>query len=199
MRPNAQGYAALMECVRAGDDEAMGELIERYGPAMEQTARQLIGPTLQSQFDATDLVQSVQITLWVGLWTGRFSLPTPECLLALTRILLRRQVARHWRKAKSELSRSQDVGLDETSADRDRRASSQETDQEPGTDFNDLLEHFLGQLDSTDRRLVKLRVQGHTIAAAARLLNLQPGCLRMRMARLRTKFAGFFQELATRS
>ena len=59
------------------------------------------------------------------------------------------------------------------------------------SEFDDLVEHFLAQLGDMDRQLIKLRFQGFTTADAARRLNLDPGFLRVRLGRLRKRFAEF--------
>ncbi len=192
-----QDYTTLLKRVQEADDAAMCELIERYGPAMHRTAERLVGRPLQAQLDAGDLVQSVLIALWLGIRTGKFLVPTAERLLALAKTMLRRQVARHWRTAKVELNRTLEGNLSETFLDQNLFAPAKETEPQRSRDFDDLMEDLLNQLDVIDKRLVNLRFQGCSTAEAARCLRLDPGYLRVRLSRLRKKFADFRQALAT--
>jgi RNA polymerase sigma factor (sigma-70 family) len=186
------GFAELVAQVKAGDDWAMTELMKRYAEPMRRTASQLIGRVLQPQLDSEDLVQSVQLILWLGLRAGKLSVNTPECLLALAKTLLRRKIARHWRSAKATAMASTIDGvLATTVADMRIGAATAETDPRHSAEFDDLVEHFLGQLDDLDRQLVTLRFQGCSTADAARHLQLDPGFLRVRLGRLRKRFAAF--------
>src|SRR6185369_15205987 len=58
-------------------------------------------------------------------------------------------------------------------------------------DFKDVVEFFLSQLGDLDRQMIKLRVEGHSTAEAARHLNVAPSYLRVRLGRLRTRFSHF--------
>src|SRR5437764_754144 len=76
------GFTELIAQVTAGDDWAMAELMKRYAEPMRRTAGQLIGRVLQPQLDSEDLVQSVQLILWLGLRAGNLTVDSPERLLA---------------------------------------------------------------------------------------------------------------------
>src|SRR5262249_39611931 len=97
-------FTELLERVKAGDDQAMAQLMDQSRDALIRAARLLIGKALRSHLDSVDLVQSVQIILWMGLRTGRFSLSNSASLFALAQTLLRRKVARLWRDHKKEMS-----------------------------------------------------------------------------------------------
>ena len=112
-----RSFTELTELVKSGHDEAMGELARRHGPDMLQFANQLLGGALRARLDAEDLVQAALITLWLGIRTDKFVVPSADGLTALAKTLLRRQVARHWRKAKSEINLAQDAALIDTIVD----------------------------------------------------------------------------------
>src|SRR4029450_334062 len=140
----------------------------------------LLGSALRPQLDSVDLVQSVQLILWLGLKTGRFFLANSQGLLALAKTLLRRKVSRYWRQAKQEVAGTVDCSLIDTVVDQPLIPAKQEPDPSRASDFEDVVEFFLGQLGDLDRELVKLRFQGYSTADAARHLNLDPGYLRVR-------------------
>jgi RNA polymerase sigma factor (sigma-70 family) len=196
MTYKAHEYAALEKEVKEGSKAAMGELIGRFGPSMERIAERLIGRLLQAHVDADDLVQAVQMTLWVGIRTGRFSVPTPDALLALTRTLLTRQVARHWRNVKmNDPNINAESGRVETLIDRNLFAAPEEDNPHATVEAADLLEEFLDLLDETDQRLLMLRIDGHRTSEVARTLQVDAGFLRVRLVRLRKKFSEFCPEL----
>jgi RNA polymerase sigma factor (sigma-70 family) len=188
-------FLDLVNRVKAGDDSAMTQLTEKYGPAMRRTARELIGKSLQSHLDSVDLVQSVQLILWLGLRTNKFSLESPENLLGLAKTLIKRKVARYCRNAKPHLSQTIDGKLGDTFGEM-CLFPSQDADASRAKELDDFVEHFLSQLGDMDRRLISLRLEGHSTADAARVLNVDAGMLRVRLGRLRARFEDFRDVLA---
>jgi RNA polymerase sigma factor (sigma-70 family) len=197
MQETTSKFGQLVQRVKTGDDSAMTDLMEEYSEPLRRTAAQLIGKALRSQLDSADLVQSVQIILWLGLRTGKFSVATPDNLLALARTLLRRKVARYWRTVKAPVTTISDVSLIDTVVDQAIFPLRHESNPQESSEFDDLVEHFLEHLGDLDRRLVKLRFQGFSTAAAARQLKLDPGFLRVRLGRLRKRFAEFRNLIAS--
>ena len=136
--------------------------------------------------------------MWVGIHTGRFDVPNPDQFLALAKTLISRQVARYWRKVKSEMA-VKDISMAETLTDGDLFVAFSEP--QPGTEMeiDELLEKVLSQIDGIDRRLVMMRFQGYTKSEAAASLQVDSGFLRVRLGRLRRKFADLWTRLATPS
>jgi RNA polymerase sigma-70 factor, ECF subfamily len=190
-------FAELVDRVKAGDDLAMAQLIKQHEGALLRTASALIGRSLQSSLDSVDLVQSVQMVMWVGLRTGKFSLPTPEQWLGLAKVLLKRKVARHCRSIQPQAHATLDGALRDTVKDMAIFTPPTENDPSEKAEFDDLVENFLSQLDGLDRELVKLRFEGHSTADVARKLNLDAGVLRVRLGRLRKRFGEFRNLLTT--
>jgi RNA polymerase sigma factor (sigma-70 family) len=175
----------------------MAELIKQHEGALLRTARTMIGRNLQSSLDSLDLVQSVQMMLWLGLRTGKFSLPTPQHWLGLAKVLLKRKVARYCRSNQPQAHASLDGALKDTVSDMAIFPPPAENDPGRLAEFDDLVEHFLNQLDGLDRELMRLRFEGLSTAEVARRLNLDAGVLRVRLGRLRTRFGEFRKLLTT--
>lgn len=190
-------FAGLVDRVKAGDDLAMAQLMKQYEGALLRTARALIGRNLQSSLDSEDLVQSVQMVMWVGLRTGKFSLPTPQQWLGLAKVLLKRKVARHCRSIQPQAHPALDAALRDTVTDMAIFTPPAVNDPGEQAEFDDLVENFLSRLDGLDRELVKLRFEGHSTAEVARRLNLDAGVLRVRLGRLRKRFGDFRNLLST--
>ena len=188
-------FADLVARVKAGDDLAMKELMRQYEGVLLRTASALVGRNLQSSIDSVDLVQSVQLMLWLGLRTGKFSIATPKHWLALATLMLRRKVARHCRKVPPQLHVTIDGSLSDTLTELAIFTPPGDSDPGRAVEFDDLAENLLGQLDGLDREMLRLRFQGYSTADVARKLNLDAGVLRVRLGRLRTRFAHFRQVL----
>lgn len=190
-------FAQLIARVQSGDDSAMTSLCERFGPAMRRTARELIGRTLQSHLDSVDLVQSVQLVLWLGIRTGKFSVEAPENLLALAKTLIKRKVARYCRDVKPQMTVVTIEGnLHDTLDDVMLFPPTRDADPTRTPEIDDLVDNFVQQLGDLDRRLVCLRLEGYSTAEVARRLCVDAGLLRVRLGRLRKRFADFREVLA---
>lgn len=59
---------ALVRAARLGDEDAFGEIVDRYGPGMLRYARRLVGG---NDADAAEAVQEAFISAWRGLETFR--------------------------------------------------------------------------------------------------------------------------------
>lgn len=188
-------FLELVERIKKRDDGAMCRLVKVYGPAMERIAEKLIGQPLQSQLDPADVVQNVQVTLWVGIRSGRFSVPTPKHFLALAKLLLRRHIARCWRKAKLEMASTVEGRLNGTVSDQHISLLCKEPAKEKSLEVDEILKDFLERVDEIDQQLIRLRFRGYTTAEAARALKLTPGFLRVRLGRLRMRFAKLWPQL----
>ena len=71
----AASDAALVRAARLGDDDAFGEIVDRYGPGMLRYARRLVNG---SDADAGEVVQEAFISAWKSLdsFRGESSLKT---------------------------------------------------------------------------------------------------------------------------
>ena len=190
-----QEFLDLVKQIRERNDGAMCQLVNVYGPILERIAKKLVGQALQSQLDASDVVQNVQIVLWVGIRSGRFKVPTPEHFLSLSKTLLRRHIARYWRKAKQEMASTVDGQLIGTIPDHDLTSVLNSAEKDQNLEVEELLEQFLSQVDEIDQQLIKMRFRGYTTAEAARALKLDPGFLRVRLGRIRQRFANLWPQL----
>jgi RNA polymerase sigma-70 factor (ECF subfamily) len=183
----ADDFQVLVTRVQLGDEDALAELTRRYEPEVRLAARVLLGRFLRAHLDSVDLVQSVHQSLMLGLRQNRFTLTTPQQLLGLAMTMVRRKIARHWRK----LQRQQrlDIHAAETCAGQDLRTCphSPEVDPAQAAEYNDLLQRVCSQLEERDRRVIELRLQGNSTAEVARQLGLDADVLRVRLSRLRRR------------
>jgi RNA polymerase sigma factor (sigma-70 family) len=180
-------FAELLERARQGDASALTELVRQYEPEIRLAARVRLGPALRPYVDSMDLVQSVHGSLIRGLRQNRFDFSSPEELLALAVTLVRNKVARCWRRARRQVRPS--PGGDDGRGVEQLLISLSSPGDDPVrvAQFRDQVRHLCGSLDETDRRLVELRLQGHSTAEAARQLGLNADVLRVRLSRLRQR------------
>jgi RNA polymerase sigma-70 factor (ECF subfamily) len=180
-------FAALVTRARRGDQAALTELVRQYEPKVRLVARVLLGPALRPYLDSMDLVQSVHHSLLLGLRRQKFDLAGPEQLLALALTLVRRKVARHWRRLQRQQRLS--LGASETGNLPHLLTSLSSPGDDPAraAQFNDQVEHLCRHLAESERRMLQLRLAGHSTAEIAQNLGLHPIALRVRMTRLRQR------------
>ena len=168
----------------------MSELCRQYEPRLRVVARVLLGPALRPALDSMDLVQSVHRSLLLGIRDEKFDVSTPENLIALAVTLLRRKVARQWRR-----QRRQRRGIGgRSSVDLLPAILADLTTPEAGpaetAQYHDQLEQLCRQLDATERHIMALRIDGYTTAEIAEQLGLNHVTLRVRLTRLRERLRG---------
>src|SRR5690242_14346541 len=91
-------FSDLLALARQGDEAALSQLVNEYEREVHTVARIRLGSALRPYVDSLDLVQSVHRSLLIGLRDGRFDISTPQNLVALALTIVRRKVARQWRK-----------------------------------------------------------------------------------------------------
>jgi RNA polymerase sigma factor (sigma-70 family) len=180
-------FGVLLEAIRAGDNQALTQLLKKISGPLHKAARKLIGRPLQPHLDSVDLVQAVILILWQGLRNGKFQITTQDHLISLLKTLLRRTVARHWRTLKPITAATLEGSLDATVVDQPLIPPGREPDPGRASEIEDTVENLLNQLDEVDRRLLVLRYDGHSTAEAARQLGMDPAFLRVRLSRLRKR------------
>jgi RNA polymerase sigma factor (sigma-70 family) len=187
MTPSAPSFAALLGRARQRDPEAVSELCRQYEPRLRVVARVLLGPALRPTLDSMDLVQSVHRSLLIGVRDEKFDIATPENLIALALTLLRRKVARHWRRAQRQRRlESGGSGIDllpTILAD----LTTPEAGPAEVVQYRDQVEQLCRQLDATERHVLSLRLDGYTTAEIAHQLGLNHTTLRVRLTRLRER------------
>lgn len=187
MSEEADEFAALLARARQGDQESQAQLVRQYEPKVRLVARVLLGPALRPYLDSMDLVQSVHRSLLIGLRQEKFVLSGPEHLMALALTLVRRKVARHWRRLQRQQRLS---GGGEGGGDRDQLLAglaSPEIDPAREAQFRDQVRQLFSQLGPLEQRLLELRLQGHDTAELAEAMGLHPIALRVRLTRLRQR------------
>ncbi|GIW80121.1 MAG: hypothetical protein KatS3mg105_1928 [Gemmatales bacterium] len=172
----------LLQRIRSGDESALDELVREYEPRVRLAARTLLGPAMRSQLDSIDIAQSVHRTLLSGMKNAEFTFQTPEQLMALLLTMVRRKVARQWRRMQrqtsadaAEDSRSQLLDLLEANL----------PDPAQAAQLHDAIDQALAGLSEVDRTLLEMRLQGYRTSEVAERLGMDARVLRARLSRLR--------------
>jgi RNA polymerase sigma factor (sigma-70 family) len=158
---NEQAFARLLERVRAGDDDAVREFVDRFGPEIRRyISKHLRDPRLRRLFDTMDIWQSVLANFLVRATHDEFLLDDPEDLIKL---LTRMALNKLRNKVKAQRTGKRDIEREEPadSARLDELASSDPSPSELII-FRDLLEAVRSRLPAFEWFLVEQRAQGRT-------------------------------------
>jgi RNA polymerase sigma factor (sigma-70 family) len=180
-------FAALMARAKAGDTAAVEELVRQYEPEVRIVARVLLGPALRPHLDSIDLVQSVHRSLLVGLRQNKLEIGGPAQLIGLVLTMLRRKVARKWRHMRRQQRLSHGPTGAAELAGLLVSVGSGETDPARAAELKDSVQQLCSGLADVDRRLIEMRMEGHTTAEAARAMDMDRQVLGVRLQRLRKK------------
>jgi RNA polymerase sigma factor (sigma-70 family) len=178
-------FRELVRQASEGSDEAAWRLVEQYGEALHRAVRRSLSKQLRSKFDSLDFVQLV----WGSLFRVRGNLTRfnrPEELAAYLLTMARNKVGLEIRRRlmteKYDVRRER--GLDPSDeqkyADRSHRQPLPEDVAIAREQWNRMLddqpEHY--------RKIVELRLQGHTYQAIADTLHIDECTVRRFLKRL---------------
>jgi RNA polymerase sigma-70 factor (ECF subfamily) len=155
--PTDNPFADLLRRVRAGDESAAAELVQRYEPVIRREARlRLTDPGLTRLLDSSDVCQSVLLSFFVRAAAGQYELAEPRDLVRLLVTMVRNKVASYVRKHRRRPHDSRRApGDDPLAVLVDDRPTQRLV-------AGDLMSAVLRQLSSEERRVAELRGQGHT-------------------------------------
>jgi RNA polymerase sigma-70 factor (ECF subfamily) len=174
-------FRDLIQRVRAGDEQAGAELVQRYEPAIRVAVRvRLTSPQLRRLFDSMDVCQSVLGDFFHRVQAGQFELDRPDQLLKLLSAMARNKLtnlALKQRAARRDYRRLL-PGLLDDSVIADASPSPSRIVAE-----RELVTEVSSRLSPQEKRLVEERLSGRPWAELALETGESPDALRMRLTR----------------
>ncbi len=187
-----QEFAYLLQQAALGVESAQQAISQKYADQIRAVARVLLGPQLRQHLDTMDLVQSVHHSILIGLRQQRFQFSSSDKLIALACAILRRKVAKKWRRHRRQLTLTSGTAHDSQQlVDVLSSITNHETSPSLIAQFNDQLVKVCSHLGETERVMLEMRLDGYTSQEIAKRLDLHPVALRVRWTRLRRKLADF--------
>jgi RNA polymerase sigma-70 factor (ECF subfamily) len=182
--PN-DSFRDLMRRVREGSDEAAWELVDSYGEMIRRAVRRALNQRLRSKFDSLDFVQLV----WSSFFRARFrfeQFDRPEELTAFLVTMARNKVGMEIRRRllteKYNLNREETLfgekgeGWEEVSGHQPGPIDVAIAREQWSLMMEDQPEHY--------RRIIQLRLQGHTYQDIADTLQVAESTVRRFLKRL---------------
>jgi RNA polymerase sigma factor (sigma-70 family) len=175
-------FAGFVRRIRAGDERAARELVERYEPVIRREVKmRLRDPRLYRRLDWVDICQSVLASFFMRAAAGQYDLEQPEQLLRLLVVMTRHKLSKQERRHRAE-KRDYRLAEDRDPADLEGRPGAEPTPSRLVAG-RELLETFRARLSEEERMLADLRGQGYEWAEIAARVGGTPQARRMQLAR----------------
>jgi RNA polymerase sigma-70 factor (ECF subfamily) len=187
MASNATSFSELLQRARDGDAAALNELARTYESDLRIAARVHLGPALRPYLDSIDLVQSVHRSLIRGLRDDRFAFDNSAGLIALALTMVRRKIARQWRRHRRQMRLDSPLNVAENATDVLATLTSRSAEPGRAVAIRDSMTRLCRDLNDIDRQLLELRLQGWNTSEIAEQLGHSPEALRIRLFRLRKR------------
>jgi RNA polymerase sigma factor (sigma-70 family) len=179
---DAMMFANFIRRIRAGDEQAARELVERYEPVIRREVKmRLRDPRLYRRIEWTDVCQSVMASFFVRAASGQYELDQPEQLRRLLVVMTRHKLSKQERRHRAEkrdyrLAEDRDPAFLEATPGADPTPSRLVAGRE-------LLDAFRARLSEEEGMLADLRAQGCEWAEIAARVGGTPQARRMQLAR----------------
>jgi RNA polymerase sigma-70 factor (ECF subfamily) len=171
---------------RAGDQNAIADMYTQYVQRLVRVAQRRLSRKLTARVDAEDIVQSAFRSFFGRLKEGRYDISNSDDLWnLLSRITLNKtfkQIDFHGRLCRDS---GKEVSLEQVSRQQILNLLATEPTPEQTAMFLDELEFFLAELDSVDRQIVALRLEGLNNVEIARKLRISDRKIRRFNERMR--------------
>ena len=173
-------FADFIRRIRAGDERAAMDLVERYEPAIRRAVRvRLRDPGLRRLIESVDICQSVFASFFVRTSLGQYDLDTPDKLIRLLAAIARNKVA--FQANREHAARRDQRRINHGAVLGDCPAPGSSPSQQLAA--RELVQEARKRMTADEIRLLEMREQGHDWARIATDLGGRPDTLRIRLAR----------------
>jgi RNA polymerase sigma-70 factor (ECF subfamily) len=181
-------FEDLIRRVRAGDQEAAAELVQRYEPAIRRAVHFRLGDAhLGGMLDSMDICQSVLASFFVRAASGQYDLQEPEHLLKLLVAMARNKLKFQARKQRAQ---RRDVRRVVAASAEEHPLESPQPSPSHQVAARELLHEVQRRLSAEERELVEMRNQGLEWAEIAGRLGGGAEALRKKLTRALDRVAG---------
>lgn len=180
--------AKLVARWRAGDQQAAGELFQRYLERLIRLARRRVPASFNHRIDPEDVVQSVYRTFFAGAREGRFTLERGGDLWRLLVAITRHKVHNHMKKqgaGKRAIARECAFGNERDLHGLPAPALAEGPSSLDVVVLADEVEQLLRRLEPMQRRMLELRLQGDTLDEIAADLKCSQRTVRRTLERVK--------------
>jgi RNA polymerase sigma-70 factor, ECF subfamily len=179
----------LVARYKDGDQQAAGELFERYISRLIGLARSRLSPKLARRIDPEDVVQSAYRSFFSRAKDGHVELKESgdlwRLLAAITINKLRHQVDRHT-AGKRAVEGEDSICVGQSGMRVAPESLAREPSPEEVASFSEELASLMSGLDEVQGQMLELRLEGHTFEEIAEQTKRSERTVRRLFDRLRT-------------
>lgn len=186
---NQDRFRDLMRRVGEGSEDAAWELVEEYGGYIRRAVRRVLNYKMRSKFDSLDFVQLVWKSFFrMGGEADRFERPAHlvKFLAGMAGNKVRMEVRRRLSTARYDVAR--EVPLDDLLEEEEDDDDPEIVAREPGpmdvAIARERRERMLRDQPSHYRRIIELKLQGHTSGEIGQVLGLDGHTVKRFLKRL---------------
>ncbi len=176
----------VLSALRAGDNDAWRQLMERYSSRLIGLARSKLGGKLEQKVGASDVVQSVYRTVYRRLAAGQFQFGGWDSLLGMLIVLTARRCYRvwqHYQRQARDPSREVPLGAGGEDSDAGGGPGPELRDRQPTPEEAAMLAEMvletLGRLGERERQAVLRGLLGDSDEEIGRDLGLTEYTVRL--------------------
>ena len=171
---------------RAGDQDAARKLVDQYLDRLVAVARRRISQRLASRVDPEDVVQSVFRTFFLRAKDGQFKIKDQD---DLCKLLMRITVHKVLKQVEYHTAGKRDANLETEQGNRTlermHELLARDPTPEAQVEFLDQLEKLLAELSPKERKILEMRMNGHSEREIAAELKVTDRTIRRLFERMR--------------
>jgi RNA polymerase sigma factor (sigma-70 family) len=179
-------FADMLASAMSGNTADQQALCHEYEQEVRIVARVHLSPMLRMHLDSMDITQSVHKSLLAGIAAGKFHVPDAARLVALACVIARRKICKKWRKHRRQ-QQLNSVGGSGRSNDWLSSLEARPESENKMLEAIESIDLLKKLVNSTERRLIDLRLAGLSTAQISQLLSIDPVAVRVRWSRLSAK------------
>src|SRR5262245_5876065 len=166
-------FPDLMARLRAGEDAAVQEVLQRFTGQLIALARRQFNAQLRHKIDPEDIVQSAYKSFFVRHDKGKVAPTSWNSLWSLLTLITLRKCAdrvRYHRAERRDASREAPAPKDAERPEPWQEAIDREPAPEEAVMLAETVGQLLGSLDEDERPIIELSLQGHSTQEISRQL-----------------------------
>jgi RNA polymerase sigma-70 factor (ECF subfamily) len=184
--PTENPFVSYVARLRAGDEAALEELVDRYTPVIKLEARmRLRSPHLRAVLDSMDICQSVLKSFFLRAAAGQFDIDRPE---DLRKLLVQMACNKSLEAARREYAQRRDARRSVRLGD-DAHQVAGDDDPVGQVEWEELLLRGRQMLSPDERKIAEGRAAGKTWDELAAEMGKTPDQLRMQLSRAQDRVA----------
>jgi len=186
-------FADFLRRIRAGDDAAARELVQRFEPLIRREVRLRVGDDrLNRAFDSADVSQSVFASFFTRAADGEFELESPEQLARLLMSMARNRLVSRVRKERRQI---RDVRRVRTESDALGLVADSTATPSKILVRKEELAQLRAALDDEERQVFELRAEGFSWNEVAAALGGSGPSRRMQLSRALSRLEKYCSDI----